>query len=279
MTDEVATKIRNGIVPDISHRRYSLALQGVLDVLDDLYANIPDDKRASYGRVYTIKVLSKYLFSRLTEMDAPVFEIASSMLAESEDFRSTGVSLGILSSYGLGDYEQVLPFFGSAAASSDWNVRELAQMFFRKVIRKHPEEMKEYLLRLLESEDPNLRRFVSETLRPVQENRWFYESPGYPLSILRRMFRESSPYPRTSVGNNLSDLSRHLPELAYGIVEELVASGDTNSYWVAYRACRNLVKKDPVRVMGLLGVDEYKYKKRVYRRSDYQGDQGEVDSP
>jgi 3-methyladenine DNA glycosylase AlkC len=131
--------------------------------------------------------------------------------------------------------------------------------------------MKEYLLKLVKSKDANIRRFVAETLRPVQENRWFYKNPDYPLSILKNMFRESSSYPRTSVGNNLSDLARQLPDLVYDLVKELVDSGDKNSYWIAYRACRNLVKKDPVKVMDLLKVDEYKYKKRIYQRIDYQG--------
>ena len=53
------------------------------------------------------------------------------------------------------------------------------------------------------------------------------------------------------------------------LVEELVNSGDKNSYWIAYRACRNLVKKEPIKVMDLLKIDEYKYKKRVYVRDDY----------
>jgi 3-methyladenine DNA glycosylase AlkC len=132
--------------------------------------------------------------------------------------------------------------------------------------------MQKYLLGLVESDDPNLRRFVSETLRPVQENKWFYKEPEFSLSVLRHMFRERDSYPRTSVGNNLSDLARRLPELVYGLVEELVANGDKNSYWIAYRACRNLVKKEPLRVMDLLGVDEYKYKKAVYKRGDYGAD-------
>ena len=82
------------------------------------------------------------------------------------------------------------------------------------------------------------------------------------------MFKEKATYPRTSVGNNLSDLARNLPDLVYKIVEELVESGDKNSYWIAYRACRNLVKKEPNRVMGLLQVDEYRYKNNKYTRSD-----------
>ncbi len=173
---------------------------------------------------------------------------------------------------GLTNYQPVLPYFESAAASQEWELREHAQMFFRRLIKAHPAEMQEFLLRLVKSEDPNLRRFVSETMRPVQENRWFYKDPEYSLTVLRHLFRESAPYPRTSVGNNLSDLARRLPELVYGLVEELVTSGDKHSYWIAYRACRNLVKKEPVRVMDLLGVDEYKYKKAVYRRGDYKVD-------
>jgi len=272
LTDGIEAEIRNHIMANILQQKYDLALEHVLEVLDELYANIPENKRISHGRVYAIRVLSKCLFLCLVEMNAPVYEIASSMFRRSDDFRSKGVSLDMLSFYGIDDYERVLPFFESGAASSNWNVRELAQMFFRRLIQRYPNEMKGYLLRLVKSDNANVRRFVGETLRPVQENRWFFRNPEYPLSILRNMFNESSPYARTSVGNNLSDLAKHLPELVYGIVKELVEGGDKNSYWIAYRACRNLVKKEPIRVMDLLRVDEYTYKKRVYKRSDYPRD-------
>ena len=136
-----------------------------------------------------------------------------------------------------------------------------------ELIKKYPDEAKEFLFKLVSSDGPNIRRFVAETLRPVQENRWFYDDPDYSLSILKNMFKESSAYPRTSVGNNLSDLARKLPDIVYELVGELVDSGDENSYWIAYRACRNLVKEDPIRVMDLLQVDEYKYKKRVHKRN------------
>lgn len=68
------------------------------------------------------------------------------------------------------------------------------------------------------------------------------------------------------MGNNLSDLARRLPEKVFTIVDELVQSKDKNAYWIAYRACRNLIKKEPKRVMDLLKIDEYRYKKRVYYR-------------
>jgi len=271
LTTEIEKEIEKGIIQPILQRRYDLAAEAIPQVIDELYANIPDSKRISYGIVHTIKVLSENLYTQLIVLDAPVYEIASSMYSRSRDFKSKGVSLGILSFHGLDAHEKVLPYFESAAASSDWNVREFAQMFFRKLIKTYPEEMSDFLLELVKSDDVNIRRFVAETLRPVLENRWFYKNTEYPLGIPKKMFKENSPYPRTSVGNNLSDLARKLPELVYGIVKELVDSRGKNSYWIAYRACRNLVKREPIKVMDLLKVDVYKYKKRIHKRSDYQG--------
>jgi 3-methyladenine DNA glycosylase AlkC len=272
LTSELETKIQNDILAPAIQGDYALASKNIDPVLQELYANIPDNKRISYGRVHTLKVLSKYLYTHLKEADTLVFEIASQLHDVSQTNWSKGMTLGILADYGLTDYQPVLPYFEAAVGSEDWDLREHAQMFFRRLIKARPAEMQAFLLRLVKSEDPNLRRFVSETLRPVQENRWFYKDPEYSLTVLKHLFRESAPYPRTSVGNNLSDLARRLPELVYSLVEELVASRNKHSYWIAYRACRNLVKKEPVRVMDLLGVDEYKYKKAVYKREDYEAD-------
>lgn len=268
---EIERKIKAGILKSLTTGEFELAGNQISRILDELYTRIPQNKRISYGVVYTIKVLSEYLYNCLTAGSAPVYQLASGLLDKSDSARAQGVALGIMSLYGLCDYKRVLPHFEAAAANEDWLMREFAQMFFRKVVKRYPEETRLYLLKLAESEDANIRRFVAETLRPVRENGWFYQNQDYPLSILRKLFRETSPYARASVGNNLSDLARRLPDLVYGLVDELVKSGDRNSYWIAYRACRNLVKKDPIKVMNLLEIDEYKYKQRVYKRSDYPG--------
>jgi 3-methyladenine DNA glycosylase AlkC len=220
LDDEIEKKIQNDIIDSVLQKEYDLAIRSISSILGELYANIPDTKRISYGRVHTIKVLSEYLYIHLVEIDAPVYQIASSVFKKSNDFKGKGVSLGMLSFYGLDNYKKVLPYFESAATSSEWDLREFAQMFFRKLIMKYPKETKGYLLKLVKSEDANIRRFVSETLRPVQENKWFYKNPDYPLSILKNMFQESLAYPRTSVGNSLSDLARRLPDLVYDLVKE-----------------------------------------------------------
>ena len=270
LNDKITTRIKSDITDRLLQGDYDSSNAGISRVLGQMYDNIPDNKRISYGIVHTIKILSEHLYTQFANADAPVLRVAAAIFDKSSDPSVKGVAIGMMSYYGLGDYKAVLPYFESAAASDDWDLREHTQMFFRKLIKKHPDEMKTYLLRLAKSKDANLRRFVAETLRPVQENRWFYKKPDYPLSILREMFKESVEYPRTAVGNNLSDLAGRLPGLVYDLVAELVESGDKNSYWIAYRACRNLIKTEPVKVLALLKTDEYKYKDRIYKRSDYQ---------
>jgi len=268
LNEKLLSRIQSDIVDRLLQNGYGSAISNISSVLGQLYDIIPDNKRISYGRVYTIKILSEQLYTRLADTDAPVLRIAGKIFDGSSDPSVKGVAIGMLSYYGLSDCKVVLPYFESAAASEDWELREHTQMFFRKLIKRCPDEMQTYLLKLAKSRDANLRRFVAEALRPVQENQWFYKQPEYPLSILRTMFKESAEYPRTSVGNNLSDLARRLPDLVYVLVAELVASGDRNSYWIAYRACRNLVKSDKMKVLDLLKTDEYKYKDRTYNRSD-----------
>jgi 3-methyladenine DNA glycosylase AlkC len=265
---QIEKTINQKILRPITQGDYEAAVASLPVVLDYLYSQIPENRRASYGRVHTIKVLSQYLFTQLNQMDLSVYPIASKLYELSDKTRNKGVALGIISYYGLSDYREVLDDFADAAASLDWEIREFAQMFFRKITQKYPKKVRGFLLTCARSKNPNLRRFAAETLRPVQENRWIYSNPDYSVSILELLFSETVAYPRTSVGNNLSDLGRRLPELIYRLVEKLVMSGDKNSFWIAYRACRNLVKKDPQRVMDLLGVDTYRYKKRIHHRGD-----------
>ncbi len=267
LSAKLEKNIDKEIIENILKGNYKLAVNNIELIFDKLYKKIPDKKRISFGRVHVIKLLSKNIYEKLSEIGSVNFEIAADLYENSNDFKSKGVSLGIISFCGLEDPKRTLPYFVSAADSPDFDSRELAQMFFRKIIKKHPPTAKKILLNLVNSSYSNVRRFVAETLRPVQENKWFYERPEYPLSILRNLFKESSSYPRTSVGNNLSDLAKHHPDLVYKIVKELVGSENENSHWIAYRACRNLIKKDKNKVLNLLKVDVYKYKNKTYKRS------------
>ena len=57
------------------------------------------------------------------------------------------------------------------------------------------------------------------------------------------------------------------PSVVLEFLARVADSRNTNSYWIAYPACRNMVKGEPQQIMDLLGVDEYHYKDQNFYRS------------
>jgi len=234
---------------------------------EEIHASIPARQRQSRGITWVLQRLSQLLISECTTQPQEIRTLAD-VLFENLDLNDflVGVPIFLMAEYGKTDPTGVLEFFLLVADSDEWVVREFAAAGFHKLIKPCREVALPWLRQVAQSDTPNLRRFVSETLRPVTDNRWLQDEPGTSLAILRLLFREAHPYPRTSVGNNLSDLARRNPKLIRGLVKELVESRDKNSYWIAYRACRNMVKESPDEIMDILGVDEYHYKDRNFYR-------------
>jgi len=267
--DVMNDSIESKLVPLLKTDNY-IAIDDCLEnIITDLHKAIPDKKRISYGITYVVKTFAKDLYKWFENSKFDSMDIATLIYDNMLTFRTKCIGLGIISHIGVQNPEMALPYFHHASTHEMWEVREFAQMYIRKVTKAHPKEVQEFLYSLALSDDPNQRRYASEALRPVTENKWINDDPDYSLKILRTLFEESDDYPRTSVGNNLSDLSRKQPELILKIVEELVSTGNENSKWIAHRACRNLIIKEPIRVMDLLKIDQYKYKNKRYNRSDY----------
>jgi 3-methyladenine DNA glycosylase AlkC len=231
---------------------------------DEIHAAIPEKLRIGRGITWVVERVSLLLATQGLR-DETLRELALNLYAQlAEDDLLIGVAIFLMGEYGMRHPEGAFGFFEKAAGAGHWVVREFTAGAFRKTIGLNKDVVLPWLQKIARSPDPNQRRFSSETLRPVTYNKWLNQQPEYSLSVLRLLFKESHPYPRTSVGNNLSDLSRRQPELIFGLVKDLMASGDANSYWIAYRACRNLVKKEPQLVMDLLKVEEYHYKDRNF---------------
>ncbi|MBI9011777.1 MAG: hypothetical protein JEZ08_06045 [Clostridiales bacterium] len=261
--------IKNELASLLIEKNYN-AIDGCLEnIIINLHQSIPDRKRISYGITYVVKTFVKDLYKWLEESEFDTLDIADMIYENMKTFRTKCIGLGIISHIGVKDVEAALPYFYHASTHEMWEVREFAQMYIRKITKVYPKRIQEFLYSLALSEDPNQRRYASEALRPVTENKWINDKPEFSLKVLRVLFEESDEYPRTSVGNNLSDLSKKQPELIFDIVKELVSTGNENSWWIAHRACRNLVVKEPIRVMDLLNLDRYKYKTKQYNRSDY----------
>jgi len=262
-----------GLVDRIPDSTLSVIAETLAVLIDQIKNDIPQKRRASIGRYSIVKALGAEIYPLLEEAGIRVLKFAEEIFLNPEHdpfVRSIAIQIFSLYSIKTGDLGSVLPYFEKAAADQDWIARECASGLVRKLTRAFPGQIRSWYLELVKSDDPNQRRFVSESLRPVVENRWFHKDPEYALGIISHLFKEAEPYPRTSVGNNLSDWMRVNEGLAWPIVQELAQNGDQNSYWIATRACRNIVKKEPVKVMRLLDIEEYKYKNRRYKLTDYQ---------
>ncbi len=231
-----------------------------------IHAAIPQKLRIGRGITWVLQRMSRMIYASIT--DEPERQAIRTALVEHirMDDLLIGLPLFLMCEHGKSDPEAVLPFFERAASSPDWIAREFAAGAFREVISVQRQNVIPWLMAMAQREDANQRRLVAESLRPVTILKWVRKAPEFSLQVLRLMFAESAPYPRTAVGNNLSDLSTPQPELIFEIVGNLVASGNPNSYWIAHRACRNLVKKNPTRVLDVLKLDRYVYKDRDFSR-------------
>ncbi len=261
----------NQLVNSVNSNHINDISKELCKLIYEIKNDIPIKKRISYGRYSIIKKIGLYTYPLLTKKEIDAYSF-SFKLFENESYDPFVRSLGIqlLSIYMTEERElkKVLPVFEKAADDNQWIVKECSAGFVRKLIKKYPVDMNKWYLNISISDNPNLRRFSSESIRPVADNKWFKNNPDFCFSILKNLYKESHKYPRTSVGNNLSDWSKIDKERVFSIIRNLVKNKNKNSYWIAYRACRNLVKIEPNRVMDVLGVDEYRYKKNVYHRSD-----------
>ena len=248
----------------LNHDQTEEAISKLETLKDEIYTAIPTKQRIGRGITWVMQRIAHLITTTLdSDIDLRNFGLKLATVLLPDD-SLLGVPIFIMGMYGENHPNEIVDFFAQMADSPNWIIREFSQGGFRPVITPNRDFILPWLKRMAKDQSANRRRFAAETLRPVTDNQWMYGEPEYSLGVLRLMFREAHPYPRTSVGNNLSDLSRRQPELIYTIVQELKELNDDNSNWIAFRACRNLIKKEPSRVMDLLGLEEYHYKERHY---------------
>jgi 3-methyladenine DNA glycosylase AlkC len=244
-----------------------LGVERLRALKDEFHSAIPDNLRAGRGITWVVERIGMLLAAQGLP-DEALRKLALSIYSQlKEDDLLIGSAIFLMAEYGVRHPMEAFEFFETTARSGDWVVREFTAGAFRKIIGPNKDFVLPWLKNMAQSTEPFQRRFASETLRPVTHNKWLNQQPEYSLSVLRLLFKETHPCPRASVGNNLSDLSRKQPALIYALVKDLVVSGDVNSRWIAYRACRNLAKKEPQQVMDILGVNDYHYKNRNFTRN------------
>ncbi|MFE4657017.1 DNA alkylation repair protein [Streptomyces hydrogenans] len=105
----------------------------------------------------------------------------------------------------------------------------------------------------------NVRRLASEGVRPrlpwARTLTRFVEDPRPVLALLEPLRADPSPYVRTSVGNNLNDISKDSPDLALATATRWLEESPTpETAWIVRHGLRTLVKKGDQQALALLGA-------------------------
>jgi 3-methyladenine DNA glycosylase AlkC len=124
---------------------------------------------------------------------------------------------------------QAINLIEIAATHEEWSVRETAirETAIYAIIsclKMKSDIIFPYLNQLTKRSDHNLRRLVSESLRPSSSIKWLRDPQRNDkvLSILSKLKTDQSIYVRKSVGNNLKDLSKYMPGKILDLVENWV---------------------------------------------------------
>jgi phosphomethylpyrimidine kinase len=120
----------------------------------------------------------------------------------------------------LSDDSDILTFMRDEVSRDDnWRVQEvLAKSFDEYCKNKGYENSIPIIDEWLNSDNPNIRRAVTEGLRIWTSRPYFKENPQEAIKRIAALKEDASEYVRKSVGNALRDISRKFPEL---IKEEL----------------------------------------------------------
>jgi 3-methyladenine DNA glycosylase AlkC len=255
----------NQILSLLKANNIKSAINNLEKLKTNIHSAIPEKQKIGKGITWVLNKISSLIIKQSKFSDLKtIAEILYNNI--NDDKMLLGIPVFLMSEYGVTKPDKVFDFFKNIASYNDWVIKEFAAIGFRQIITSNKELCCDFLYSCSLSKNSDIRRFASETLRPVVECKWIQNAPDYSLKILNNMFKEKEDFPRTSVGNNLSDLSKKNSELILKIIKKLSDSNDPDSYWIAYRACRNLVKQDPVKIMDILKIDEYHYKDRNFYR-------------
>jgi len=209
-------------------------IKNLIEHLQYEYLIIPERERVGKGAIYICKYVAKELVSFLSktlDLTADNYLELSREIYQF-DIKNASLSSKYLSLLILAEFllisphslPQVKSLIELAAADHEWSVRETAIYPIISCLRKEPEITFQYLNYLTSKNNENLRRLVSESLRPSNSVKWLRNADKNDkvLLILSKIKADNSIYVRKSVGNNLKDLSKYMPEKILDLMENWI---------------------------------------------------------
>jgi len=159
------------------------------------------------------------------------------------------------------DYVEV---YGLNNYKASMNALELFTQFgssefaIRPFIVKYPKNAMQQMLKWAKHKNHHVRRLASEGSRPRLP--WaiglpeFKKNPKQVLQVLEILKNDESEYVRKSVANNLNDISKDNPELAFQTAKEWFGKNPKTD-WIVKHGMRGLLKKGNTEALKLFGFE------------------------
>ena len=219
------------VMPDFDEKAFSYALIGRLD-----------DKELFERLDYIVDAMQRSMAGGYSENIKAFFDILGPELKQPEGMFNLGWWL-----WPVGRYVE-------RCGNEDWRLslsflKELTKRFtgefaVRTLLREHPKEVMDELIKWTLDENVHVRRLASEGVRiRLPWSRKLYaaldEFERY-TTILTRLKDDQEKFIQKSVGNNLNDLYKYAPEKADFIISEWEKTGRSKAQdWIIKHGRRN----------------------------------------
>jgi len=208
-------------------------LNKILKFLQKEYELIPEKERIGKGSVYISKNAAVGAFSIIKDK-VNVLDFVEKCFnykkIEKENHLKN-FAIALLSEAISSDKKLLiksLVLIKEWADHNQWEIREMAGLPLRIGLKRDPSVIFSTFRNWARSDNPNLRRIVAESMRPLSDIKWLRnpEKNDGVLQILSILNADSSEYVRKSVGNNLKDLSKYMPEKILNILKSWIIQSE-----------------------------------------------------
>ncbi|UCE14714.1 MAG: hypothetical protein JSV04_05910 [Candidatus Heimdallarchaeota archaeon] len=229
----------------------------LLTFIQDIKESIPPSQRTSKGIVWSLRQIRRQLIEEGVHLTKQKHSLEILINSNHWQVRHLTSLIATHCSIEERNFDSYIPVIEAAANDSHFGVRESAQMAMRELMQAFPDEVLQlYDNKWISHPEANVRRCVSESLRPVlvEGKNWLREEPEEVIKRLKRLNQDTSLYVRKSVGNNLADISRRYPDLVLSTLRKWLLENDYDkkTFFIARKACRRVIKSHPDEVTELL---------------------------
>jgi len=209
-------------------------LKEINSYLKKEYDSIPEKERIGKGMVYISRYVAKEVFLFLKN-EHEVEEQYHLDFIKANFSHGEEIGSSIQQHFALlyiaefvyhypEKFNMIIPIIKEYATYDEWSVRESTGGAILAGLKKSPEKTIKFLFNWANSENENLRRIVSESSRPMARVKWLRDPTKNDkiLDLLTFLRRDPSIYVRKSVGNNLKDLSKYMPDKVLDLMDEWI---------------------------------------------------------